>query len=92
MSMVQIKELEAMAQQVNASNQGSNKQEKTAVKTRGSGSPFKCIGLGLTQQMNSEKDEELLVARSRIEELEAMATRRQKEVLSFFIYPNYLIQ
>ncbi|CAA6667488.1 unnamed protein product [Spirodela intermedia] len=82
-----IKELEAMAQQVkaeasssHAGSLGSGKQEKTAAKTRGSGSPFKCIGLGLTQQMNSEKDEELTAARSRIEELEAMAARRQKEI------------
>ncbi|XP_078442016.1 phragmoplast orienting kinesin 2 [Wolffia australiana] len=78
-----IKELECMAQQVKvdaSSSHGPVKQEKTAVKTRGSGSPFKCIGLGLTQLINSERDEELTTARSRIEELESMAARRQKEI------------
>lgn len=73
-------QVKAEASSSHAASLGSGKQEKTAAKTRGSGSPFKCIGLGLTQQMNSEKDEELTAARSRIEELEAMAARRQKEV------------
>ncbi|URE45943.1 KISc [Musa troglodytarum] len=57
-------ELEAMAQQVNADPASSNsasltstKSDKGAAKPRGSSSPFKCIGLGLVQQMNSEKDE-----------------------------------
>ncbi|XP_017698849.2 kinesin-like protein KIN-12F [Phoenix dactylifera] len=82
-----FKELEAMAQQVktdpasfNATSFMSAKSEKSAPKSRGSGSPFKCIGLGLVQQMNSEKDEDLIAARHRIGELEALAASRQKEI------------
>ncbi|XP_009420712.2 kinesin-like protein KIN-12F [Musa acuminata AAA Group] len=80
-------ELEAMAQQVNTDPASSNsasltstKSEKGAAKPRGSSSPFKCIGLGLVQQMNSEKDEELTAARRKIEELESLAASRQKEI------------
>lgn len=61
-------------------NSISNKSEKNAAKSRGSGSPFKCIGLGLAQQIKSEKDEDLTAARLRIEELESLAVNRQKEV------------
>lgn len=77
-----------MAQQVKteATSSGSlnivsTRTEKSVGKPRGSGSPFKCIGLGLVQQMNSEKDEELTAAKRQIEELEALAASRQKEVL-----------
>lgn len=76
-----------MAQQVktdpasfSATSSTSAKSEKGAPKSRGSGSPFKCIGLGLVQQMNLEKDEDLIAARHRIGELEALAASRQKEV------------
>lgn len=62
-----------------ATSSASNKSEK-ATKSRGSGSPFKCIGLGLTQQIKSERDVELTAARTRIEELESLALSRQKEV------------
>lgn len=58
----------------------SNKIERNASKPRGSGSPFKCIGLGLAQQLKLEKDEEITAARLRIEELEYLAVNRQKEV------------
>lgn len=87
----QFKALEAMAEQVkpeglsiqcantNSYNALSNKSEKSAPKSRGS-SPFKCIGLGLAQQVKYEKVEELSAARLRIEELEAQAACRQKEV------------
>ncbi|XP_019702656.1 kinesin-like protein KIN-12F isoform X1 [Elaeis guineensis] len=82
-----FKELEAMAQQVktdpasfNATSLTSAKSEKSAPKSRGSGSPFKCIGLGLVQQMNLEKDEDLIAARHQIGELEALAASRQKEI------------
>lgn len=61
-------------------NCAATKLEKNPSKSRGSGSPFKCIGLGLTQQINSEKDEELTAGRRRIEELQALAASRQKEV------------
>lgn len=61
------------------SNSPVKKLEKNASRSRGSGSPFKCIGIGLVQQMKSEKDEELTTAKKRIEELEELAANRQKE-------------
>lgn len=83
----QFKALEAMAEQVkpeghlsHVPNSSAIKSERNTVKSRGSGSPFKCIGLGLAQQIKSEKDEDLTAARLRIEELEALAVNRQKEV------------
>ncbi|XP_039039829.1 kinesin-like protein KIN-12D [Hibiscus syriacus] len=84
-----FKALEAMAEQVkpegyptNTQSHSSNKLEKNVAKPRGSGSPFKCIGLGLTQQIKLEKDEDLTAARLRIEELESLAANRQKEIFS----------
>ncbi|XP_038901859.1 kinesin-like protein KIN-12D [Benincasa hispida] len=84
-----FKSLEAMAEQVRpeghstyVTNSSSNKTDKYATRPRGSGSPFKCIGLGLAQQMKSEKDEDLFAARNRIEELESLAASRQKEVFA----------
>ncbi|CAN0878998.1 Kinesin-like protein KIN-12D [Linum grandiflorum] len=81
-----FKSLEAMVEQLkhegsfnNAANTSANKTEKFAVKPRGSGSPFKCIGLGLAQQM---KDEEMSASRIRIEELECLAASRQKEIFA----------
>ncbi|XWS14274.1 hypothetical protein CRYUN_Cryun36dG0108600 [Craigia yunnanensis] len=56
-----------------------DKNEKTSTRSRGSSSPFRCIS-SLVQQMNSEKDHELSMARLRIEELEAVSARRQKEI------------
>ncbi|KAL3812228.1 hypothetical protein ACJIZ3_013496 [Penstemon smallii] len=53
--------------------------EKSSSRTRGSSSPFRCIA-GLVQQMNQERDQELSIARLRIEELEALAASRHKEV------------
>ncbi|XP_020525578.1 kinesin-like protein KIN-12F isoform X2 [Amborella trichopoda] len=82
-----FKALEAMAQQVKPETSTSQvmpamsaRTERSASKSRGSGSPFKCIGLGLSHQINSEKDEELSAGRQRIEELEALAASRQKEI------------
>lgn len=82
----QFKTLEAMADQVkldgsapHVSNSPSKKLEKNASRSRGSGSPFKCIGIGLAHQIKSERDGELAAARQRIEELEALAANRQKE-------------
>ncbi|XP_058209055.1 kinesin-like protein KIN-12C isoform X4 [Rhododendron vialii] len=57
----------------------SEKTEKSSMRQRGSSSPFRCIS-SLVQQMNVEKDQELSQARFRIEELEALAASRQKEV------------
>lgn len=86
--MGQFKALESMAEKVrleggssgHGSISSSNKLEKNTSKPRGSGSPFKCMGLGLVQQMKSEKDEDLTDAKRRIDELEALAANRQKEV------------
>ncbi|XP_035540732.1 kinesin-like protein KIN-12D isoform X2 [Juglans regia] len=84
-----FKALEAMAEQVRPEghsaqlmNSLSNKSEKYATKSRGSGSPFKCIGLGLAHQIKSEKDEELTAAKLHIEELEFLAVSRQKEIFA----------
>ncbi|XP_039802585.1 kinesin-like protein KIN-12F isoform X4 [Panicum virgatum] len=79
-----LMELEAMAQQVKTDNSlahtCSTRQEKISSKPRGSGSPFKCIGIGFVQQVNSEKDEELSAAKKRIVELEGIAASRQREI------------
>ncbi|CAN6343552.1 unnamed protein product [Urochloa humidicola] len=77
-----LMELEAMAQQVKTDNSSAcfMRQEKVNSKPRGSGSPFKCIGIGFVQQMNSEKDEELSAAKQRIVELEGIAASRQREI------------
>ncbi|KAL7104710.1 hypothetical protein ACP275_07G001000 [Erythranthe tilingii] len=55
------------------------KGDKISARTRGSSSPFRCIS-GLVQHMNQEKDQELASARLHIEELEALAASRYKEV------------
>ncbi|KAI9195107.1 hypothetical protein LWI28_011738 [Acer negundo] len=81
------KTLEAMILEIktNLSNPtstaaASDKTEKSSARTRGSSSPFRCIS-SVVQQMNLEKkDQELSTARHRIEELEALAATRQKEV------------
>ncbi|GAB2267273.1 hypothetical protein Dimus_002259 [Dionaea muscipula] len=82
-----FKALEAMAKQVKPESSSGHvrssscsKLEKNPTKTRGSGSPFKCIGLGLAHQLKSETDEELSADRLRMEELEALAASRQKEI------------
>lgn len=86
MSFEQYKTLEAMVREVRSDSSTlipatltSDKTEKSSMRPRGSSSPFKCIS-SLVQQMNLEKDQELSVARFRIEELEALAASRQKEV------------
>lgn len=82
--MHKVKELEAMAEQVkpeiHVSQAVDSSLNKGSGKPRGSGSPFRCIGLGLAQQMRSEKDEELASARHRIEELETVVATKQKEI------------
>ncbi|KAF9674332.1 hypothetical protein SADUNF_Sadunf10G0116300 [Salix dunnii] len=81
-----FKTLEAMVREVKTNSLDSasalqvvEKSEKSSIRTRGSSSPFRCIA-GLVQQMNLEKDQELSVARLRIEELEAVLSSRKKEV------------
>uniref|UniRef100_A0A1J3CW79 Phragmoplast orienting kinesin 2 n=1 Tax=Noccaea caerulescens TaxID=107243 RepID=A0A1J3CW79_NOCCA len=79
-----FKELEAMAEQVkpevHVSQAIDSSLSKGSGKPRGSGSPFRCIGLGIAQQVRSEKDEEFAAARLRIEELENVVATRQKEI------------
>ncbi|MCD9560462.1 hypothetical protein HAX54_019144 [Datura stramonium] len=82
-----FKALEALAEKVKidphptqAPTLSSSKLEKNSSKPRGSGSPFKCIGIGLVQQLMSERDEEHSAERHRIRELEALASSRQKEI------------
>ncbi|ONM60021.1 Kinesin-like protein KIN-12C [Zea mays] len=55
------------------------KTEKPSGRARGSSSPFRCIS-SIIQQMNSERDQEILVARQRIEELEGLVSCKQKEI------------
>lgn len=73
---------EQVKPEIHASQAIDSSLSKGSAKTRGSGSPFRCIGLGIAQQMRSEKDEELAAARLRIEELETVVATRQKEVTS----------
>ncbi|XP_021738486.1 kinesin-like protein KIN-12F [Chenopodium quinoa] len=93
-----FKELEAMVEQLKSEEVSNHKLEKNTSKGRGSaspfkakgsgspfkpkgsGSPFKCIGLGY--QLRSEKDEDFSAERQRIEELEALALSRQKEIFT----------
>lgn len=73
---------EQVKPEIHASQAIDSSLSKGSAKPRGSGSPFRCIGLGIAQQMRSEKDEELAAARLRIEELETVVATRQKEVTS----------
>ncbi|KAJ0789479.1 putative plus-end-directed kinesin ATPase [Helianthus annuus] len=57
----------------------TDKTEKSSVRPRGSSSPFRCIG-NLVQQVNTEKDQELSLAKLHVEELEALVSNRQKEI------------
>ncbi|CAN8259017.1 unnamed protein product [Cochlearia groenlandica] len=57
----------------------AHKTEKSSIRSRGSSSPFRCI-VGLVQQMKLEKDQELTMARVRVEELESLLSVKQKEV------------
>lgn len=81
-AMVEIVKAEGPA--THSGSLSSNKLERNGSnsKPRGSGSPFKCIGLGIGQQIKYEKDEELTAGKQRIEELETLAASRQKEVTS----------
>lgn len=85
MSCEQYKTLEAMVDEVKtdsanvSAGQISERADKISARPRGSSSPFRCIST-LVQQMNQEKDQELSSANLRIEELEALAACRYKEV------------
>ncbi|XP_076903266.1 kinesin-like protein KIN-12C isoform X2 [Bidens hawaiensis] len=80
------KSLEAMVRMMQTDSSKSvseapltDKTEKSSVRARGSSSPFRCIG-NLVQQMNTEKDQELSLAKLQLEELETVASNRQKEI------------
>ncbi|CAM6127967.1 unnamed protein product [Calypogeia fissa] len=83
-----LKALEAMVEHLKVEERkvnppggsASKSVEKSTVKVKGAGSPFKCIGSGLEKQRSSEIDEELCAAKKRIKELESIAAARQKEV------------
>lgn len=97
MSYEQYKTLEAMLDEVktDVSNvsaaQISETADKISARPRGSSSPFRCI-TGLVQQMNQEKDQELSSARLRIEELEALAACRYKEVIKLFQPSRFVVK
>lgn len=55
------------------------KNERSIVRARGSSSPFRCIS-SLIQQANIEKEQELSMAKIRVQELETLAASQQKEV------------
>ncbi|KAJ0092744.1 hypothetical protein Patl1_24783 [Pistacia atlantica] len=74
-----IREMKTNLSEPASTAPAADKTERTATRTRGSSSPFRCIA-SLVQQMNVEKDQELSVARHRIEELEELAASRHKEV------------
>ncbi|GJR14355.1 kinesin-like protein KIN-12C [Tanacetum coccineum] len=79
------KSLEAMVNviKLDASKSGSeaplsDKTEKSLARPRSS-SPFRCIG-NLVQQVNTEKDQELSLVKLRLEDLQTLASSRQKEI------------
>ncbi|KAG9140544.1 hypothetical protein Leryth_016047 [Lithospermum erythrorhizon] len=75
--MLQDKKIESL--DVTYEVPASEKTEKNLSRTRGSSSPFRCIA-NLVQQVNLEKDREQSADKLHIEELEALAVKKQKEV------------
>ncbi|MCO5566578.1 hypothetical protein L7F22_020255 [Adiantum nelumboides] len=77
-----VKTLENMAGQKSLIQVATNSKlsDRCTVKPRGSGSPFKCMGSALAHQLSFEVDEELNCNRQKIDELEALANSRQKEI------------
>ena len=91
--VVQYQEMEHMVSKQNFGSHESNseavhtKVEKPSGRTRGSGSPFRCIS-SIVQQMNSEKDQEISLGRQRIEELEALLSDKQKQVILLIVFSS----
>ncbi|KAJ7566661.1 hypothetical protein O6H91_02G113500 [Diphasiastrum complanatum] len=56
--------------------------ERLAAKTRRSSSPFKCVKLGISQQITYETEKELFVNRLQIGELQQVALARDKEIFT----------
>ncbi|KAH7443327.1 hypothetical protein KP509_02G029400 [Ceratopteris richardii] len=77
-----IKTLENMVEQRSMVQVPSNSKptDRCTPISRGPGSPFKCIGSGLAHQLNVEVEQELNSSRQKIDELEAIANTRQKEI------------
>jgi hypothetical protein len=62
---------------------------ESASKVKGSLSPFTCMGMGLALQILSLQNEaKYFSSRCRIEELEALASSRQKEVPNLLVLSN----
>ncbi|KAL2464460.1 Phragmoplast orienting kinesin-1 [Forsythia ovata] len=74
-----VREVKTDVSIVTSEAASADKEDKSSTRTRRSSSPFRCIA-SLVQQMNAEKDQEMLAARLRIKELEALAASWQKEV------------
>ncbi|KAK6913625.1 Kinesin motor domain [Dillenia turbinata] len=74
-----VREVKADASTLTCSAPSPDRSERCLTRNRGSSSPFRCI-TNLVQQMTVEKDQELSVAQLRIDELEALATNRHKEI------------
>jgi hypothetical protein len=82
----QVKALESVVEELKLENSrnGSSSAKtgsESALKVKGSLSPFTCMGMGLALQMSPQHDAKYFSYRCRIEELEALASSRQKEVL-----------
>ncbi|KAG9459911.1 hypothetical protein H6P81_004419 [Aristolochia fimbriata] len=74
-----VKEVKTDTVTTKTASSAVNKTDRSSIRARGSSSPFRCIA-GLVQQVNSETDHELSIAKLRIEELEDMTASLQKEV------------
>ncbi|CAM6042219.1 unnamed protein product [Sphagnum compactum] len=80
-----VRALESVVEELKLENSrnGSSSAKtgsESALKVKGSLSPFTCMGMGLALQMSPQHDAKYLSYRCRIEELEALASSRQKEV------------
>ncbi|CAK9213743.1 unnamed protein product [Sphagnum troendelagicum] len=80
-----VKALESVVEELKLENSrnGSSSAKtgsESALKVKGSLSPFTCMGMGLALQMSPQHDAKYFSYQCRIEELEALASSRQKEV------------
>jgi hypothetical protein len=89
----QVKALESVVEELKLENSrnGSSSAKtgsESALKVKGSLSPFTCMGMGLALQMSPQHDAKYFSYRCRIEELEALASSRQKEVPNLLVLSN----
>ncbi|CAK9267606.1 unnamed protein product [Sphagnum jensenii] len=80
-----VKALESVVEELKLENSrngslSAKTGSESALKVKGSLSPFTCMGIGLALQMSPQHDAKYFSYRCRIEELEALASSRQKEV------------